>query len=244
MGRVRQGLTYANVMATVAVFVAIGGTSYAALKITGRDVVNGSLTSGDVRNGTLRSADVRNGTLRSADVRDGSLSARDFSSGQLPRGATGLPGVAGPAGPAGARGPEGPRGPSNGFFLKKGSSVALTDAPEFEFREVVRLSLPAGRYLVTGSAVAAKRAGGTLIRCRVDGPGQTGELTSVAVGETAGYAFLSGVHAEAAIASPTGFDAVMRCDKEYTADPAQPTYLESIRIHAVAVETLDVRIVG
>ena len=30
----RSRLTYANVMATIAVFVALGGTSYAAIKIT------------------------------------------------------------------------------------------------------------------------------------------------------------------------------------------------------------------
>jgi hypothetical protein len=39
-GRVSRHLTYANVMATIAVFVALGGSSYAALRITGHDVVN------------------------------------------------------------------------------------------------------------------------------------------------------------------------------------------------------------
>ena len=37
---IRKRLTYANVMATLAVFIALGGSSYAALTITGRDVVN------------------------------------------------------------------------------------------------------------------------------------------------------------------------------------------------------------
>ena len=41
----RRHLSYANVMATVAVFIALGGSSYAALKITGADVRNGSLRS-------------------------------------------------------------------------------------------------------------------------------------------------------------------------------------------------------
>ena len=43
MSRLRGKLTYANVMSTVAVFVALGGSSYAALSITGRDVRNLSL---------------------------------------------------------------------------------------------------------------------------------------------------------------------------------------------------------
>ena len=33
---IKQRLTYANVMATVAVFIALGGSSYAALSITGK----------------------------------------------------------------------------------------------------------------------------------------------------------------------------------------------------------------
>lgn len=40
----RRKLTYANVMATLAVFIAVGGTSYAALQLTGRDIRDRSLT--------------------------------------------------------------------------------------------------------------------------------------------------------------------------------------------------------
>lgn len=87
-------LTYANVMATLALFVALGGTSYAALKVTSRDV----------RDGSLRGRDIHAGSLKSKQVKDGSLLARDFKAGQLPAGA------AGPAGPAGAAGPAGPAG--------------------------------------------------------------------------------------------------------------------------------------
>ena len=36
LSAVRARLTYANVMATAAVFIALGGSSYAALKVTGR----------------------------------------------------------------------------------------------------------------------------------------------------------------------------------------------------------------
>ncbi|HET9164218.1 MAG TPA: hypothetical protein VFN89_12350 [Solirubrobacterales bacterium] len=40
----RDRLTYANVVATLALFVALGGSSYAAFKITGRDIRKHSLT--------------------------------------------------------------------------------------------------------------------------------------------------------------------------------------------------------
>ena len=49
----RRHLSYANVMGTLAVFIALGGTSYAALSITGHNVKNGSLTFRDLRRDTL-----------------------------------------------------------------------------------------------------------------------------------------------------------------------------------------------
>lgn len=66
---IRRRLTYANVMATLAVFIALGGSSYAALTITGRSVKNGSLTSRDIRRDTLggsRIKESRLGTVRRA----------------------------------------------------------------------------------------------------------------------------------------------------------------------------------
>lgn len=55
-------LNYSNVMATIAVFVALGGSSYAAAKVTGKDVKDSSLTGVDVRNGTLAARDLKSGT--------------------------------------------------------------------------------------------------------------------------------------------------------------------------------------
>jgi hypothetical protein len=101
----RTRVTYANVMATIAVFIALSGSSYAALKVTSRNVPKDALTGADIKNLTgkdvrsnsLTGADVKN--LTSADVADGRLLAEDFAAGQLPRGQTG---PAGPAGPAGS----------------------------------------------------------------------------------------------------------------------------------------------
>jgi hypothetical protein len=71
----RRALSYSNVMATLAVFVALGGTTYAAIKITGKDVRNNSLTGADVRNNSLRSADVKNGSLKAKDFAVGAAAA-------------------------------------------------------------------------------------------------------------------------------------------------------------------------
>jgi hypothetical protein len=70
--RLRQHLSYANVVATLALFAAMGGTSYAVLHVGSRDVVDNSLRSKDIRNNTLRSRDILDRTLGARDVkRDG-----------------------------------------------------------------------------------------------------------------------------------------------------------------------------
>lgn len=97
---------YANVTATIALVIALGGTSYAAITITstnirngtirGIDVANNTITSTKIRNRTIRGVDVASNTITSGKIRNGSLLARDFKTGQLPAGATG------PQGPPGA----------------------------------------------------------------------------------------------------------------------------------------------
>lgn len=63
IARLRQRLTYANVMATLAVFIALGGSSYAALKVTGKDVRNRSLTYRDLKRNTLGGSRIKESRL-------------------------------------------------------------------------------------------------------------------------------------------------------------------------------------
>src|SRR5688500_14679643 len=58
MPRPTAGISHTTVVAYLALFVALGGSAYAAATITGADVVDRSLTGVDIRNGTVRSADV------------------------------------------------------------------------------------------------------------------------------------------------------------------------------------------
>ena len=51
--------SYASVVATLALVVALGGTSYAAVKITGKDVKNGSLSGKDVKDESLTGKDAQ-----------------------------------------------------------------------------------------------------------------------------------------------------------------------------------------
>jgi len=114
--RLRDHLTYANVMATIAVFVALGGSSYAALSLTGSDIRNESLTGRDIRNGSIRSPDVKNRSLTGADIK-----VRSIPLNRLARSLRGPAGAAGPAGPAGPPGPGGGRGYQNVLVVAKAS---------------------------------------------------------------------------------------------------------------------------
>jgi hypothetical protein len=72
MRQLRARLTYANVAATLALFVALGGSSYAALRVTGGDVVDSSLTGRDIRAGSITSSDLgRSATAARARGRRG-----------------------------------------------------------------------------------------------------------------------------------------------------------------------------
>jgi hypothetical protein len=78
----RRHLSYANVMATLAVFIALGGSSYAALTITGRDVKDRSLTHRDLKRNTLGGGTIKESRLgkvrraRHADRLNGLSAAR------------------------------------------------------------------------------------------------------------------------------------------------------------------------
>jgi hypothetical protein len=95
LNKLRGRLTYANVMATIAVFVALGGTSVAAVSLK-----RNSVGSAQIKNGSLTGDDVQNNSLSGGDIK--SLTGKDFKGGQLPQSAQGPPGPQGPAGAAGA----------------------------------------------------------------------------------------------------------------------------------------------
>lgn len=76
----RRHLSFANVTSLLALFIALGGTSYA--------VAINSIGTKQIKNNSVRSSDVRNGTLSSRDVKRGSLGGRavkELSLGKVPR---------------------------------------------------------------------------------------------------------------------------------------------------------------
>jgi hypothetical protein len=91
----RRRLTYPNVMATIAVFIALGGSSYAAVTLE--------------RN-AVKSRHIAPNAVTSPKVKDGALLRKDFKAGQVPAGRPGEPGPQGAKGDPGAPGPQGPQG--------------------------------------------------------------------------------------------------------------------------------------
>ena len=63
LARLRRRLSYANVVATLALFIALGGSSYAALTITGQNVRDGSLTGKDIKRNSLTGRQIKEGRL-------------------------------------------------------------------------------------------------------------------------------------------------------------------------------------
>lgn len=125
----------ATVIASLALLLALGGTSIAAVGALPRGSVGtaqlrpGAVTTGKIRDGTVTSADIANGGVVSADVRNGSLLRGDFAPGQLP------------AGPIGPQGPPGISG--------REEVMAETPATSASPKNV-RVTCPAGKKVVGG----------------------------------------------------------------------------------------------
>lgn len=92
-----------NLVAYLALFVALGGTSYAAAR--------NSIGTREIKNNSVRGRDVRNRSLTGTDIKDRSLGRLDFKAGQLK------------AGPRGLRGPTGASGRSALTPLRRGERV-------------------------------------------------------------------------------------------------------------------------
>jgi hypothetical protein len=70
-------------VALLALFVALGGSSYAALRIGSAEIRDNSVRSKDLRNNGVRSKDLRNNDVRGGDIRTGSVRATDLRDGDL-----------------------------------------------------------------------------------------------------------------------------------------------------------------
>ncbi len=165
LDQVRRRLSYANVLSTVAVFLALGGTSYAAVSITGRDVQNSSLTGHDVEDASLTGRDIRNSSLTglqvkhsslgTTDIANGALLSKDFKAGELPAGAQGPSGERGDAGETGSTGAQGVDGLDGAAGTAGAPGTGLTSG------RLNDVALNVSQSTFFGPAVGVANASGT-----------------------------------------------------------------------------------
>ena len=167
-----------NAVAWVALCVALGGTSYAAVALPKNSV------------GTKQ---LKKSAVTSAKVRDRSLLARDFRAGQLPRGATGLQGPAGAAGAAGEQGVPGEKGTTGDTGPRGPSNAYVTATPTANVGAGVEdsIAVPAGDYVVVarGTVENSGAAGAGSITCEIKkSDGTPMDTITVAIPADAGSA--------------------------------------------------------
>lgn len=79
MFRIRQRLTYANVMSTIAVFLLLGGgAAFAANKMGTKKIGSGRL-----RGASVTTAKVKRGAITAAKIRKGAVKANKISKGAV-----------------------------------------------------------------------------------------------------------------------------------------------------------------
>jgi hypothetical protein len=83
MNAIRKRLSYANMMATLAVFLSLGGGALAALRLPANSVGakqlrKGAVTGGKVKDASLTGVDIRPGSLTGEQIRAGSLTREDL----------------------------------------------------------------------------------------------------------------------------------------------------------------------
>jgi hypothetical protein len=90
MRRIRQHLTYANVMATIAVFgVVAGGGAYAASKIGPNEIARNAVRSKHIKQQAVKTGEIDGGAVNSSKVKNFALRLHDLG-GRTNRGTTSI----------------------------------------------------------------------------------------------------------------------------------------------------------
>jgi hypothetical protein len=146
-----------TVLSLIALFVALGGVSYAAVTINGQNIQNNSIPGNKLRNGAVTNAKVKANSLAA-----NRLTAAARANLQGAQGPPGPPGPRGERGERGEQGLQGPQGPAGtALAYAEVNALALTNpslvAPRTSgFSAVTR---PAGgRYCLTPSPAVQAEA--------------------------------------------------------------------------------------
>jgi hypothetical protein len=148
--RITQRLGYANVIASLALFIALGGASYAAVALPANSVGTTQL-----KKKAVTASKLRNNAVGGAKVKNGTLMAADFKADQIP------PGPQGPKGDPGLQGPKGDAGAPgiSGYQIVYGAE-AVAGPGQFG---VAYVDCPAGKKVIGGGGGSEGSAPITLL---------------------------------------------------------------------------------
>lgn len=147
---------YAAVASTLALVVALGGTGYAAVMISGSQIKDNTVTTKDIKDKTLKVKDFASGTKTSLKGATGPAGAT---------GATGATGAAGAAGAPGAAGATGPIGPSNVFTVYNDNSTTGAATT----KQLLTMTVQPGSYLAYAKTYGHRSVTGSVAyhRCNL-----------------------------------------------------------------------------
>lgn len=193
MDLLRRHLTYANVVASLALFLALGGAAFAATQLPRNSVGTGQLKRGAVTAGKIAKR-TRN----------------QLRGDRGPQGPQGPTGKTGKAGPRGAAGPAGP----------KGAAGADGTGPAFEVfatnkavpGPIVAQTLGAGAYVLSADVSLTNGSGATAeVVCTISGGGAmkatVGNTESTTISLSTTRSFGAATAVEVACSAPAGVTA-------------------------------------
>ena len=127
-------------MATIAVFLALGGGAYAATQLP-----KNSVGATQIRKNAVIASKIKSNAIDSSKVKNGSLLSQDFKAGQLTTSAQVPPGA---KGDAGSQGPQGAKGDAG----SQGPQGAKGDAGATAFKAFARIAVNANSATVLASS--------------------------------------------------------------------------------------------
>jgi hypothetical protein len=155
--QIRQRLTYANVMSSIAVFLMLGGaTAFAAKKIGANELKSNAVQTGKIKKEAVTTNKIKNGAVTTSKIADGAVTTSKLAdkavTGAKIDAATlpAVPNATNATNAANAANADKLGGKLPASYESKALEAAtgVVDLPENTPTTLVTLNLPAGRYLI------------------------------------------------------------------------------------------------
>lgn len=225
--KLRARLTYANVIATLALFIALGGTSYAVATLPRNSVGERQL---------------KKGAVTSAKLRDGAVTRADLARDALITASRGPRGAEGPVGAPGARGTQGvqgPIGPSEVLNVRRDGVVAIP-AQAGGFVTLAAVTINPGAWILEGQTKVdynPPSPGSEFVDCDLKTAAGTGLSRGTSrVGTDSPAVYSATIPVRAAIDVDVATQVVLQCSHPSGIPAgmiATQTSLQAIRVGAV-----------